>query len=103
MYLLQEVLRQLADGGVHTLVSHGAHEYKRQWASAFVPQKRLFLFAPRPRALVTRLLKFHVHPRLERLKSRPDAPLSFDRQQCLSASHTDTVRSGSDATHLDTS
>ena len=103
MYLLQEVLRQLADGGLHTLVSHGAHEYKRQWASAFVPQKRLFLFAPRPRAFVTRLLKFHVHPRLERLKSGPDAPLSFDRQQCLSASQTDTVRSGSGATHVDTS
>ena len=79
MYLLQEVLRQLAGSGVHTLVSHGAHEYKRQWATAFVPQKRLFLFAPRPRAFVTRLLKFHLHPTLERLNRRPRAPLSFDR------------------------
>ena len=68
-HLMQETLKRLADGGVHTVVSHGAHEYKRHWASAFVPQKRIFLFAPRPLATATRLLRFGLQPLWQRLRT----------------------------------
>ena len=57
-HLIQETLRELADIGVHTLVSHGAHEYKKHWATEFVPSPRLFLFARRPKAAATRFLRF---------------------------------------------
>src|SRR5687768_3847993 len=41
-FLMQQALRQLAAAGVHTVISHGAHQYKKHWSTAFVPQKRLF-------------------------------------------------------------
>jgi CelD/BcsL family acetyltransferase involved in cellulose biosynthesis len=68
MYLMQETLKQLADAGIHTLVSHGAHEYKRTWSSAFVPQRRLFLFPPRARAAATRLVRFGLQPLWRRVR-----------------------------------
>jgi CelD/BcsL family acetyltransferase involved in cellulose biosynthesis len=67
VYLMQDALRRLAEAGVHTVVSHGAHEYKRAWATAFVPQKRLFLFSPRPRAAATRFVRFGLQPLWRRL------------------------------------
>ena len=66
-HLIQEMLRELAGSGVHTAVSHGAHEYKRHWASAFVPSTRVFLFARTARAAVTRLLRFRLAPVWRRL------------------------------------
>lgn len=45
-YLTQRMLQELAAAGIHTVVSHGAHEYKKHWATAFVPQRRALLFAP---------------------------------------------------------
>jgi hypothetical protein len=47
---------------VHTVISHGAHDYKRHWATAFVPQRRMFLFSPRPFAAAARLVRFHLQP-----------------------------------------
>jgi CelD/BcsL family acetyltransferase involved in cellulose biosynthesis len=66
-HLIQDMLRQLAASGVHTVVSHGAHEYKRHWATALVPSTRVFLFPPTPKALVTRLLRFTLAPVWRRL------------------------------------
>jgi CelD/BcsL family acetyltransferase involved in cellulose biosynthesis len=71
MYLMQETLKQFAAAGIHTVVSHGAHEYKRAWATAFVPQKRIFLFPPRPRAAATRLVRFCLQPVWDRLHQQP--------------------------------
>lgn len=62
MFLMQETLKQFAAAGVHTVVSHGAHEYKRQWATRFVPQKRVVLFPSRPRAAATRFVRFRLQP-----------------------------------------
>ena len=66
-HLIQELLRELAAAGVHTFVSHGAHEYKAHWASAFVPSPRLFLFPPTLRAAATRFIRFSLHPVWRRL------------------------------------
>ncbi len=60
--LMQKTLEQLAAAGVHTVVSHGAHEYKKHWATRFVPQKRLFLFAPGARAAAARFMRFSMAP-----------------------------------------
>lgn len=61
-HLMQEVLRDLCGAGVHTLVSHGAHEYKRRWSTAFVPSTRVFLFARGAPAQVSRFLRFTLRP-----------------------------------------
>ena len=66
-HLVQETLRELAGMGVHTVVSHGAHEYKKHWATAFVPGPRLFLFSRRPKALATRFLRFGLRPLWKRI------------------------------------
>lgn len=71
VYLMQEMLRRLAAAGVHTVISHGAHEYKKHWATAFVPQKRIFLFPPRPRAAATRLVRFALQPLWRRHGAQP--------------------------------
>lgn len=73
-YLMQRTLEQLAGLGVHTAVSHGAHEYKKYWASAFVPQKRVFLFAPTVRASATRFVRFGLQPLWRRLGHSAQPP-----------------------------
>jgi CelD/BcsL family acetyltransferase involved in cellulose biosynthesis len=61
-FLMQHLLEQLASAGVHTVVSHGAHEYKKHWATAFVPQKRIFLFRRGLRSTAVRLIRFSLAP-----------------------------------------
>jgi CelD/BcsL family acetyltransferase involved in cellulose biosynthesis len=65
-YLMQRVLEKYDTDGIHTVVSHGAHDYKKHWASEFVPQKRAFLFAPTVRARATRMIRFGLRPLLQR-------------------------------------
>ena len=77
VYLMQQTLKRLADANVRTVVSHGAHDYKRHWATAFVPQQRMFIFASHPLAAAARLVRFRLQPLWQRLgastsaKSRP--------------------------------
>jgi CelD/BcsL family acetyltransferase involved in cellulose biosynthesis len=61
-FLMQQALQHLAAAGVHTAISHGAHDYKKHWSTAFVPQKRVFLFAPGPRGRATRVVRFGLQP-----------------------------------------
>ena len=70
-FLMQQALQHLATHGVHTVVSHGAHDYKKHWATAFVPQKRVFLFAPDLRAAATRFVRFGLQPLWRRLGTAP--------------------------------
>jgi CelD/BcsL family acetyltransferase involved in cellulose biosynthesis len=72
-YLMQRTLESFAAAGVHTAVSHGAHEYKRHWSSAFVPQQRAFLFAPTLRGRATRMIRFALRPVWARLAPAPAA------------------------------
>jgi CelD/BcsL family acetyltransferase involved in cellulose biosynthesis len=60
MHLIQQMLRDLAAANVHTVVSHGAHDYKKHWATKFIPSPRVFLFAPSMRAAATRVLRFRL-------------------------------------------
>jgi CelD/BcsL family acetyltransferase involved in cellulose biosynthesis len=69
-FLMQQTLEELAARGVHTAVSHGAHDYKKHWATRFVPQTRLFLFAPNLRASATRFIRFELQPLWQRLRAR---------------------------------
>jgi CelD/BcsL family acetyltransferase involved in cellulose biosynthesis len=66
-YLIQQVLRSLAGAGVTTVISHGAHDYKRRWSSRFVSSPRAFLFAPNLRGLSARLVRFQAAPLWRRL------------------------------------
>jgi CelD/BcsL family acetyltransferase involved in cellulose biosynthesis len=59
-YLMQQVLSDLANRGVHTLVSHGAHEYKRRWSTSFVPSTRVFLFSRSNCSRLSRFLRFRM-------------------------------------------
>lgn len=69
-YLMQATLQRLAATGIYALLSHGAHEYKRHWATAFVPQTRVFLFPRRPRATAARVMRFGAQPLWGRLIAR---------------------------------
>ena len=71
MFLMQQALRQLAAVGIHTVVSHGAHEYKQHWSTALVAQKRMFLFAPGLRAAATRFVRFGLRPLWRRFGAVP--------------------------------
>ena len=72
-FLTQQLLEQLAGEGVHTMVSHGAHEYKKHWATRFVPQQRVFLFAPSLKASATRFVRFGLQPLWKHLEASPAA------------------------------
>jgi hypothetical protein len=69
---MQQMLERLADAGIQTVISHGAHEYKRHWATAFVPQRRVQLFAPTARGRAARLAHVRVRPLLTRLNRKTD-------------------------------
>jgi hypothetical protein len=69
-FLMQKTLEHLAGVGVHTVVSHGAHDYKKHWATEFVAQKRVFLFAPTLRGAATRFIRFSLAPLWARLGRR---------------------------------
>jgi hypothetical protein len=64
---MQEVLSDLSERGVHTVVSHGAHDYKMRWSTAFVPSTRVFLFARRNSALISRFIRFKMAPLLRKV------------------------------------
>lgn len=66
-HLTQLTLERLAAAGVHTMVSHGAHEYKKHWATTFVPQTRVYLFTRRPRVVAARLVRFRLLPLWRRI------------------------------------
>src|SRR5262249_7276046 len=61
-YLMQEVLSDLSERGVHTVLSHGAHDYKLRWSTSFVPSTRVFLFARRNSARLSRFARFTMAP-----------------------------------------
>lgn len=67
-YLMQEVLQSLPGSGIHTVVSHGDHEYKKSWATRFVGQNRVFIFSSSLRAYLSRIAKFVVQPKLIHIK-----------------------------------
>lgn len=58
--LIQEVARRVAAEGILLLVSHGDREYKRYWASEWIPQVRTILFARSLRASASRLARFTI-------------------------------------------
>jgi CelD/BcsL family acetyltransferase involved in cellulose biosynthesis len=59
-HLIQELLKDLAGAGVYTVISHGAHDYKKHWATAFLPSTRVFMFSSSLKASVTRLIRFRL-------------------------------------------
>ena len=77
-FLMQQTLQRLAETGIHTVISHGAHEYKKHWATAFVPQRRVLLFAPTARGMAARLAHLRVRPLLARLHRRTDESCEGD-------------------------
>ena len=67
-FLMQRTLEMLASAGVHTAVSHGAHDYKKHWATRFVPQKRVFLFNRGVRGRAAHVMRFSLAPLWQRLR-----------------------------------
>ena len=61
--LIQEVARRIASEGTRLLVSHGDREYKRYWASTWVPQKRVAIFSPGLKPALARFARFE-YPRI---------------------------------------
>ena len=61
--LIQDLAKAAAPEGVRLVISHGDREYKRYWASRWVPQVRTSLFPPGLRPGLARLARFTL-PRL---------------------------------------
>jgi CelD/BcsL family acetyltransferase involved in cellulose biosynthesis len=77
--LMQYTMEKLAAAGVHTVISHGAHEYKRFWASEFVTEKRVYMFSPGLRAAAARCMRFAVPRVSQRLGIRPTSAQTWGR------------------------
>ncbi len=78
-HLLQLALRRLAEHGVRTMVSHGAHEYKRRWATEFVPVVDAYFFSRGLKGRLSRRMKFHLQPLGDRVRARLGAQPSGSR------------------------
>jgi CelD/BcsL family acetyltransferase involved in cellulose biosynthesis len=73
-FLTQRTMEMLEAKGIHTVVSHGAHEYKKYWATEFVPEKRVFLFGSGVRASATRFVRFGLAPLWRRVRAFQSEP-----------------------------
>jgi len=71
-FLMQRLLQQLAGAGVHTVVSHGAHEYKKHWATTFVPQRRALFFTRTLAGSAARLVRVALRPLRQRAHGTPE-------------------------------
>jgi hypothetical protein len=60
-------MERLAACGVPVVISHGAHDYKKHWATQFFTQKRVFLFSAGPKAAASRFVRFSLAPLWQRL------------------------------------
>jgi hypothetical protein len=85
-FLMQHTLEALASCGIQMVVSHGAHEYKRHWATRFVPQKRIFVFRPGLRTAAARFIRFSLLP-LWGNESAQDASMSEPWAACVETGH----------------
>lgn len=70
-FLLFEVFWILPDLGVRLVVSHGDYAYKRRWASSIKETKKIMLFAPTVRGVLTWLAKFKLQSAWRRLRLQP--------------------------------
>jgi CelD/BcsL family acetyltransferase involved in cellulose biosynthesis len=64
--LIQEVAKRLPAEGIRLVVSHGDHEYKRYWTSAWEPQVRAVLFTGGLRGRLSRIARFKLGRMLRR-------------------------------------
>lgn len=69
-FMMQEIAKHLPDMGIRTIVSHGDHDYKKNWASDFVPLTRVFIFSNGLRSKISRLMKFKIQTFIEIMKSK---------------------------------
>jgi CelD/BcsL family acetyltransferase involved in cellulose biosynthesis len=76
--LMQEVAKRCSAEGIRRIISHGDREYKRYWASRWVPQVRALVFAPGLRAGLARFARFE-YPRLAAGVKRLVRPGSTER------------------------
>ncbi|MDH5513383.1 MAG: GNAT family N-acetyltransferase [Gammaproteobacteria bacterium] len=70
IFLMHELLRQLPGKGIHTVISHGAYEYKRNWATSFVPVKTAYLVNRGWRARLAYFGHFVLMPFIRRIMRR---------------------------------
>lgn len=78
-FLMQETLQRFAAAGIQTVVSHGAHEYKKHWATAFVPQRRALLFTRTLAGSAARLARAALRPRWPPRTDMASAPQDGER------------------------
>jgi len=69
-FLMKQLLPLISRENIHTLVSHGEHAYKKVWSTDDVPQRRVHIYSHKPRAVVSRVLKFKLKPLMLRLAGR---------------------------------
>jgi CelD/BcsL family acetyltransferase involved in cellulose biosynthesis len=68
-FLVLQLLKMVPEKNIHTVVSHGAHEYKRVWATEFVPLTRIYIFSSSLKSFLCQQLRFKVKPLMRKLKS----------------------------------
>jgi hypothetical protein len=67
-FLINQITERLPEMGVKTFISHGDHEYKRRWATHFIPQYQTYIFSHGIRSRMSRIMKFRIQPFIEKAK-----------------------------------
>ena len=62
IFLMILLLQELPARGIHTIVSHGPHAYKKRWATRFQLVKTAYVFGRGPRARLARFNRFIIRP-----------------------------------------
>ena len=69
-FLMLQLLKNTPNHNIHTVVSHGAHDYKRVWASDFVPLTRVCIFSNGLKSNLARIISYKLKPMIHSFKKK---------------------------------
>lgn len=69
-FLMLQILKDITNHNIHTVVSHGAHDYKRVWASDFIPVTRIYIFSSGFKSNLARIISFKLNPVIRWVKKK---------------------------------
>lgn len=69
-FLMLQLLKNIPNHNIHTVVSHGAHDYKRVWASDFVPLTRVYIFSNGLKSNLARIISYKLKPIIYSIKKK---------------------------------
>ena len=68
IFLMHELLKILSQNNIHTVISHGDRDYKKNWVTAFIARYRIFIFNNGFKSKLSHLIKFKIPRKITQIR-----------------------------------